>query len=137
MLDLNVLIPGCKNFKWGEVFVTNHDRDLLIMEFEADPNREDIKENAIAIAGTLQAVRDILGFPIPISSWYRSQRVEDIVGGKGNHIKGDAVDLKISTTNIKKVVNLLQNHNGGMGFGKHKLHIDRGHKRRWEYLPNL
>lgn len=44
----------------------------------------------------LEAVRELLDKPIIVTSWYRSPKVNWLVGGSENsaHIAGDAVDFK-------------------------------------------
>jgi hypothetical protein len=44
----------------------------------------------------MEKVRNILGYPINISSWYRSQTLNSALGSKptSQHIKGEAVDFE-------------------------------------------
>lgn len=139
-LDWNELIPGCRNFTWAEACTTSHDEALLRKELLAERDFESIRDNIISIANTLQAARDLLGFPIPISSWYRSKRVEKLVGGSGaNHKNGGAVDPKLAPNQLSAFINLFNPRwGGGLGFGNGQCHIDNGAghatpRRRWKY----
>ncbi len=54
----------------------------------------------------LQAMRDICGFPLEVTSGYRNEAHNKAVGGEKNswHIKGKAVDLKAPVTKIYEMV---------------------------------
>lgn len=58
-----------------------------------------ILENIKQAAQGLQRVRDFLGFPIIVSSWYRNSAVNKIVGGAKNssHMQGWAIDFTCPT----------------------------------------
>lgn len=51
--------------------------------------------NARMAAKSLERVRALLQFPILVSSWYRSQELNRLVGGVPNsqHITGEAIDF--------------------------------------------
>lgn len=141
-LEWDQLIPGCRNFTWSEVCTTSHDSKLLRKELLALPEAEfqAVRDNIISIANTLQAARDLLGFAIPIENWYRSSRVEKLVGGSGaNHGLGGAVDPRLSGEQLTKFVTLFgRGWTGGLGWGHGQCHIDNGAghpvgKRRWTY----
>lgn len=135
-------IPGCRNFTWAEVCTTSHDEKLLRKELLALPEDEfkTVCDNVISIANILQLARDFLRYPIPIENWYRSERVEKLVGGSGaNHGLGGAVDPKLSGDQLIHFVQLFsRGWGGGLGVGKNQAHIDNGAghppgKRRWTY----
>ena len=60
-------------------------------------------DNVVSIANlvtnVLQPVRDKLGFPITITSGYRSPALNKIVGGSttSQHMRGEAADLQVFT----------------------------------------
>jgi hypothetical protein len=60
------------------------------------PN-ENVKANLVRLARFLEEVRTALGRPIMINSAYRSQAVNEAVGGKPNsqHCLGCAADIKV------------------------------------------
>src|ERR1035437_4417494 len=55
----------------------------------------EILSNMESAANQLEKVRDVLGQPISVSSWYRCQAVNNAVGGVGKsaHMTGWAIDL--------------------------------------------
>jgi len=134
--DWEAKIPGCENFTWDEFITTSHNETLHRQEFCLLPEaeRRTIVQNAIGIANRLQAARDFLGFPIYISSWWRSPRVEKAVGGSGaNHYWGDAVDFdlrRLHATQITHLYAFFKNTSGGLGWGSGKSHVDTGFGRK-------
>lgn len=54
-----------------------------------------LKSNALLAAQGMEEVRRLLGKPIPISSWYRSPRLNSYIGGaKGSqHLLAQAIDF--------------------------------------------
>lgn len=84
-----VLYPGelSENFDWEEACITSHrdlDNTIPLELFDK------VKNTAIG----MERVRKILGVPIKISSWYRSEKLNIRVGSKSTsqHRKGEAVD---------------------------------------------
>ena len=61
------------------------------------PNKlpEHLKSNALVTAQGMEDVRSLLGKPIPISSWYRSPRLNSYIGGAkaSQHLLAQAVDF--------------------------------------------
>lgn len=55
----------------------------------------EVMTTIIATAKQMDVVRELLGHPVYVSSWYRSEAVNDIVGGSASsaHMKGCAVDF--------------------------------------------
>jgi len=120
------------NFSWAEA-TKNGKRIPATVEIEA---------NIIAMATTMESVRDHLGgFPLTITSWYRDAATNRRVGGapQSTHLTGLAVDFYHPTLKPSEVRSKLENwwgdlgglaHNNSKGF----THIDaRGYKARWIY----
>lgn len=78
-----------KNFTLAEAQTTQTGLNNVI------PN-EDVMANVKAIAEyIMQPLRDYLGTPVTINSWYRSPQVNAKIGGSktSQHMKGEAVDF--------------------------------------------
>ena len=72
--------------------------------------------NLLYICRILESVRNKFGYPIPISSGYRSKVVNNEVGGTLNsyHMDGRAVDIdtsSMSSEKIDRLESLLWNYN--------------------------
>ena len=110
--------------------------NFLLGEFvrtqDAMPDRW-IINNLYRVANRLQAVRDLLGRPIIISSGYRTLAHNKEVGGAENslHINGMAADISVPGMTPKQLHDYLKNWNGGLGLYKYHVHVDIGSKRRW------
>jgi zinc D-Ala-D-Ala carboxypeptidase len=59
------------------------------------PGTPEIKLAIIKTAEGMEMVREVLGAPIIVSSWYRGPKLNDAVGGRATsqHCKGEAVDF--------------------------------------------
>lgn len=59
----------------------------------------------------LQPIRNVIGFPMIITSGYRNAEVNRLVGGKVNsqHTKGQAVDFVVGGFNIEKIIDIIKN----------------------------
>jgi len=88
---LNSNIGDNKNFKWKEALY------LASMDVYVMPD-EDIARNIIETANRMQSIRDILGKPIKVTSWYRPANYNKHIGGAKNsyHIQGLACDFCVS-----------------------------------------
>lgn len=120
------------NFSWAEA-TKNGNRIPATIEIEA---------NIIAMAKTMEEVRELLGgLPLTITSWYRDPDTNRRVGGasQSTHLAGLAVDFYHPTFKPSEVRSRLETwwgsagglaHNDAKGF----THIDaRGYKARWIY----
>lgn len=89
---LDSKIDGCKNFKWREALY------LRQWGYHALPD-EDITRNIIKTAHKMQAIRDIMGSPIIITSWYRPAEYNKFIGSSAPntsyHISGLACDFVV------------------------------------------
>lgn len=76
-------------FTWKEATTTN-------TGIPNEPDNEVHRETIITTAGYMDTVREFLGAPVYINSWYRNFAVNRAVGGVPNsqHSKGEAVDFR-------------------------------------------
>jgi zinc D-Ala-D-Ala carboxypeptidase len=83
------------NFKLGELLTTSQ-------PFPNIPNEEEKKNLKSLAVNVLQPVRDLLGVPIGINSAFRSEKVNEAVGGVKNsqHRLGFAADIVPKGINI-------------------------------------
>lgn len=116
------------NFTWKEA----QSKDGAVMP-------EDVRNNVIKVARELEKVRDVLGKPIRVLSWYRSPARNTAVGGAKNsqHLYGRAVDIDMSNLSQDEVVTAAEQvpafRNGGVGaYPAGGVHLDnRGYRARW------
>ena len=88
---MNTAIPARLStyFTWREATITN-------TGIPNEPDTEVHRETIINTAANMDAVREFLGHPIYINSWYRNFLVNKAVGGVPNsqHSRGEAVDFR-------------------------------------------
>lgn len=79
-----------ENFTWEEAQHTNTNLNNVIMNEEIIKNVRQVAESI------MQPLRNYLGKPINVTSWYRSPQVNKQVGGSSNsqHLLGEAVDFQ-------------------------------------------
>jgi uncharacterized protein YcbK (DUF882 family) len=81
----------------------------------------------------LQVLRDILRVPIIVTSGYRCERHNSVVGGATDsmHVRGLAVDWTCSK--LEEAAKLCENWSGGFHYYPDQkfIHTDIGRKRRW------
>ena len=113
-----------KNFSLHEFECKNGDRECMVHS---------------KLLSTLQKYRDTLGRPLVITSGYRTPAHDKSVGGsgKGQHTKGTAVDIRLSSigTNVDNAARIAERV-GFDGIGKYRTHIHvdtRGYRSRWDY----
>lgn len=95
--------------------------------------------NIIKVAKILQEIRDHIGEPLFITSWYRTPYWNDLCGGAidSRHLHGDGVDFYANSYNYKQMYDLASSIVGDRGgVGKYRnntiTHIDaRGYRARW------
>jgi hypothetical protein len=122
------IIPG-GSFTWGEAT-----KDATRI-----PATVTIVNNIIALARELQKVRDQIGRPFIINSWYRPPAVNQAVGGVPNsqHLTGKAVDLQIPGYSGRRIANaVMLEWKGGIGIYStipDIVHLDIGPKRTWGF----
>lgn len=121
------------NFAAGEFFVSNSYPHLVDSWDTVSPT---IQNNLKRLAKRLQALRDITGRAITITSGYRGPKLNKAVDGASSsyHLKGLAADIKIAGMTSKQVQRSLDLlWDGGLGYGKGFTHLDLGPKRRFNY----
>jgi hypothetical protein len=64
--------------------------------------------NAQALADNLQAIRDYIGAPIQITSWYRPSDINSSAGGSktSQHLHAEAVDFVVPSLTAKELDDL-------------------------------
>lgn len=100
---------------------------------------DDVRKNVIKVARELERLREALGKPVRVLSWYRSPARNDAVGGARNsqHLSGRAVDLDMKGLTQDEVVSAAEKipafRNGGIGaYPSGAVHLDnRGYRARW------
>jgi hypothetical protein len=72
---------------------------LAEFNFRSLPLDETLTANAQMLAENLQAVRDFLGKPVGVSSWYRPAAINRNAGGSktSQHLHGEAVDFYVKS----------------------------------------
>lgn len=93
------VIPGCKNFVWSEALY------LPSWNIHVIPP-DDILVNIENFAPKVQRVRDLLGIPMLVTSWYRPDKYNEAIGGakRSWHMTGGALDFrcpKLSADDIR------------------------------------
>jgi hypothetical protein len=122
------IIPG-GSFTWGEAT-----RDATRI-----PETQAIVDNIIGLARALQPVRDRIGRPFQINSWYRPPAVNAAVGGasQSQHLFGRAVDVQVQGMSGRQVANMVMlTWPGGVGIYSNIpniVHLDTGPKRTWGF----
>ena len=125
---LDSKIGDNKNFKWREALY------LRSMDMYVLPD-EDTALNIIATANKMQAIRDILGKPIKVTSWYRPEKYNAFIGSKSKtsyHIQGLACDFMVNGMLSDAVRELLLDFLDGLDIrmedlpGASWVHIDLG-----------
>lgn len=122
------IIPG-GNFTWGEA--TRNATRI--------PPTKAIADNIIALARALQPVRNRLGRPFQINSWYRPPDVNAAVGGatRSQHLVGNAADIQVQGMSGRQVANaVMLTWPGGIGIYSNipnVIHLDLGPKRTWGF----
>jgi hypothetical protein len=75
---------------------------LAEFNFRNLPLDEQLTANAQALAENLQAVRDFLGKPVGVSSWYRPTTINRQAKGSktSQHLHGEAVDFYVKALDV-------------------------------------
>lgn len=126
--------PVSKYFTVGEV--TNMSRERI-------PHDIKVKQNVVAIARRLDAVREWWGSPLLVTSFYRPWAVNRRIGSSApNHPEGHAVDFRPLNGSVFDLQERFRKEwyeagkwNGGFGLGAKKgfIHLDLRGKRMWLY----
>lgn len=120
----NQLIDRCKHFTWGEA----------LHNLERVPPTSTVTANIIALANALEPIRERLGEPMIVQSWYRDPASNAAAGGvwNSNHLEGLACDWHALTLPMGDVRGWLDAEwQGGLGFYGDWIHLDIGVYARW------
>lgn len=94
------------NFSISELCKTSHN-------VNNNPTIKEVDNLLNLIFYCLQPLRDKLQKPILITSGYRSEALNKIVGGKYNsqHLKGQACDFKVNGMTINQIIDFIRKNN--------------------------
>ncbi|MDR1834352.1 MAG: hypothetical protein LBQ96_00935 [Fusobacteriaceae bacterium] len=122
-------------FTFGEAIHSDYAIKHHILNY---PRKSSHRNNILRTAKRMDEIRELLGRPIVITSWYRSAKINDAVGGSDSseHREGLAVDFYLDKTNPAAEFNRIAK--SGLSFdqlifytGGHRAHIGfRKNKRR-------
>lgn len=133
------------NFTLGEFVTTTEGKsgvtpaqaaamtERLRQEFMAHPERDAFMSRLSVLAAKLQVLRDFYGRPITITSGWRSERVNKLVGGavSSYHLYAMAADIIVQGVPANQVQKDFAQWSGGLGLAAKKgfTHLDIGPKR--------
>lgn len=125
MKKLGESIPKAPKFTWAEALY------LPSFNIHAIPNKEVIR-NIKEFAPKVQAVRNLLGWPMLITSWWRPKKYNVLIGGSRNswHITGGACDFRCPGVSADKIREMLLPFLEDLGLrmenlpGSNWVHID-------------
>lgn len=94
---------------------------------------EEVEWQLVCVAQRLQAIRDVMGLPMRITSGYRTVEHNARIGGHPHsyHLKGMAADVVVDGLSPAQLQKLLAGWSGGLGSYETFTHVDIGPKRRW------
>lgn len=94
-----------RDFTWGEMI---RSRTADAYEIENRPGTVEMVAIERLVKELLQPLRDLYGKPIRISSGYRCDKLNKLVGGvaTSQHLKGEAADCVVSNT--EEFIEILQ-----------------------------
>lgn len=95
-----------KNFRWEEMIESHTAKERGISNYPGTCEMVAIEK---LVKELLQPLRELYGMPIRISSGYRCQELNRLVGGapSSQHLKGEAVDCVVK--NATTLLNTLKN----------------------------
>jgi hypothetical protein len=103
------------------------------------PANATVVKHLFTSAAVMQQVRDFLGLPVMINSWYRDPATNARVGGaiQSRHMVGDGVDFRVEgmrSYDVYEALNGWWGNRGGLASSSVFTHIDvRGYRARWSY----
>jgi len=74
----------------------------------------------------MDGIREEVGRPVVINSWYRCKKHDDELGGKGAHTTGQSADIKCLTSADRYAIILAALNQGvkRIGVGSTFIHVD-------------
>lgn len=113
---------------WNDALRTSH----LV---ENNPVSLEIERNIKDTAQHFQKIKNILsGFEVIISSWYRCQSLNKIVGGSdtSGHLKGFCIDFETKGIDLEQAFNMIQQN--GIRYDELYLEKDLIKKTKWIHI---
>lgn len=88
----------------GKKFTTNFTRREYYAGWRKGDGRIKMYENTMLFARIMQELRERLGLPIIVHSWFRTEKMNERVKGhpESNHLKGCAMDFHVQGMTINK-----------------------------------
>lgn len=123
-INPNSLIDKSKHFTWAEAL--NYPYRI--------PATWQVTQGIIQLAHALDELRDFLGEPIHITSWYRDSDSNRLAGGvpNSNHLHGVAADWYVDSMDAYALYDLINPKvKGGLGSYPSWVHVDLGEFARW------
>jgi uncharacterized protein YcbK (DUF882 family) len=113
-----------KYFTFAEAVHSDYAKKHNLINY---PKKRSVRKNIERTAKRMDDVRDLLGRPIVVTSWYRSRRVNDAVGGSDTSAHGDglAVDFYLDPENPQREFNKIANSR--LSFDQ-LIYYPRGHR---------
>ena len=115
-----------EHFSFEELIHSNTAKERGIYNY---PDAEKAACIALLAANVLEPARQEYGHPIEVTSGYRSDRLNKVVGGKPNsqHMRGQAADLQAD--NIERLYDIIQSQGN-----YDQLLLESNGKRRWIHV---
>ena len=123
-VTVNQKIDRSKYFTWGEA----------LHNLERIPTDYTVTANIIKLAAALDVVREKIGQPMIVQSWYRDPESNRLAGGvsNSNHLYGCACDFHPLGGDFNSIYHMLDAEwQGGLGNYGDWFHIDIGAYARW------
>jgi uncharacterized protein YcbK (DUF882 family) len=120
----NQLIDRSKYFVWGEAL---HNLERVPADYK-------VTANIIKLASRMDIIRELIGQPMIVQSWYRDPESNRRAGGVANseHLYGGACDFHPISGDFEAIYRLVEKSwDGGLGHYGDWMHIDIGPFGRW------
>ena len=124
-------IPGAPHFTWREALNLDSVGICVLPE-------KSIEENLVTTAKVMEHIRKILKCPLRVTSWYRPNFYNQLIGGapKSYHTQGLAVDFQPVGMSVYKAKIILKEYLEPLGIRMENngrgnwIHIDLGNVRK-------
>jgi uncharacterized protein YcbK (DUF882 family) len=115
-------------------------KNLKLSEVTCKCNLTHPQKVDLELVKVFQELRDLIGKPLEINSWYRCPNRNKFVGGARNsvHMAGNAVDLHVASLTREEIQSILDYCHSRRITAVHSergkfIHVDTGVYRTWEY----